>query len=152
MNNSDIEIYFNSHPDATIKEYLDYVKAKDIEKKEYESEREKNRIEWYKALEGRCFIITFHSRAHIVLKVTEWPNAEFKNKYLCYNIYIDPNYIIKEENREVNRYWFKNPYEKPYYGQNEGSCKEISEEMYNEIVEKCEKVEEIINSINIKNL
>jgi len=150
MGNSDIEIYFKSHPDATIKEYLDYVKAKDIEKKKSKDEREKNRIEWYKALEGKCFLITFHSNAHIVLKVTKWPKTEFQNEYLCYNIYSD--YIVKEDNRNVNRYWFKNPYEKPYYGQNEGSCREISEESYNEIAEKCAKVEEIINSINIKNL
>ncbi len=152
MSNSDIEIYFKSHPDATVKEYLDYIKAKNTEKIEAENERQKKCIEWYKSLEGRCFLISFHSNAHIVLKVTKWPDTEFQNSYLCYNIYYNPNYIIKEENRDVNRYWFKNPYEKPYYGQKEGSCKEISEEKYNEIAEKYAQIEEITNSINVRNI
>ena len=76
MGNSDIEIYFKSHPDATVKEYLDYVKAKNIEKREAENERQEKCIEWYKSLEGRCFLISFHSNAHIVLKVTKCPNAQ----------------------------------------------------------------------------
>ena len=151
MDNSDIEIYFKSHPDATVKEYLDYAKAKDDEKKESESERKKNRIEWYKALKGRCFLITFHSCSHIALKVTNCPSEGTENTYICYNIHIKPNYITKED-RYINPYWFKNPYEKYFHGQNEGSCIEISEEKYNEIVEKCARVEEIVNSINIKDL
>lgn len=144
--------YYQTNPNDSIKDYIEYVNNCKKEEQCKEEERLKNRNEWYKSLEGRCFLISFHSNAHMVLKVTKWPNTEFKNPYLCYNIYYNPNRIIKEENRDVNRYWFKNPYEKPYYGQNEGSCREISEETYNEIVEKCAKVEEIINSIDIKNL
>lgn len=150
MNDLSPVVYLQHHPDATLKEYLEYEALKMKEKKDAELERHNKCIEWYKALEGRCFLITFHSNAHIVLKVTKWPETEFKNKYLCYNIYSD--YIVKEENRDVNRYWFKNPYEKPYYGQNEGSCKEISEDKYNEIAKKCAQIEEIINSINVRNI
>jgi len=144
--------YYQTNPNGSIKDYIEYVNNYKKEEQSKEEERLKNRNEWYKSLEGRCFLISFHSNAHIVLKVTKWPDTEFRNQYLCYNIYYNPNRIIKEENRDVNRYWFKNPYEKPYYGQNEGSCKEISEETYNEIVEKYTRIEEIINSIDIKNL
>ena len=143
--------YYQTNPNDSIKDYIEYVNNYKKEERCKEEERLKNCNEWYKALEGRCFLISFHSNAHIVLKVTKWPNTEFKNQYLCYNIYYNPNSISKE-NRDVNRYWFKNPYEKPYHGQNEGSCREISEESYNEIVEKCSKIEEIVNSIDIKNL
>jgi len=144
--------YYQTNPNDSIKDYIEYINNCRKEEQCKEEERLKNRNEWYKSLEGRCFLISFHSNAHIVLKVTKWPDTEFKNPYLCYNIYHNPTNIIKEENRDVNRYWFKNPYEKPYHGQNEGSCKEISEETYNEIVEKCARVEEIINSIDIKNI
>lgn len=144
--------YYQMNPNDSIKDYIEYVNNCKKGEQCKEEERFKNCNEWYKALEGRCFLISFHSNAHIVLKVTKWPNTEFKNQYLCYNIYYNPNSIIKEENRFVNRYWFKNPYEKPYHGQNEGSCREISEESYNEIIEKYSKIEETFNSINIKNL
>ena len=144
--------YYQANPNDSIKDYIEYVNNCKKEERCKEEERSKKCIEWYKSLEGRYFLITFHGCSHIVLKVTKWPNTEFKNSYLCYNIHYNPNSIIKEENRDVNRYWFKNPYEKPYYGQNEGSCKEISEDSYNEIVEKCSKIEEIINSIDIKKL
>lgn len=152
MVQSPIVIYYQYHPDATIKEYLEYEALKEKEKKDAELERQNKCLEWYKALEGRYFLICFNSNAYMAVKVTKWPDTEFKNKYICYNIGLNPNNIIKEENRDVNRYWFKNPYEKPYFGQNEGSCKEISEEKYNEIVEKCARIEEITNSINVKNL
>lgn len=144
--------YYQTNPNDSIKDYIEYVNNYKKEEQCKEEERLKNRNEWYKALEGRCFLISFHSNSHIVLKVTKWPNTEFKNPYLCYNISYNPNHISKEENRDINRYWFKNPYERPYYGQNEGSCREISEESYNEIVEKCSKIEEITKSIDIKNL
>jgi hypothetical protein len=143
--------YYQMNPNDSIKDYIEYVNNCKKEEQCKEEERFKNCNEWYKALEGRCFLISFHSNAHIVLKVTKWPNTEFKNQYLCYNIYYNPNSISKE-NRDVNRYWFKNPYEKPYHGQDEGSCREISEESYNEIVEKCSKIEEITKSVDIKNL
>ena len=144
--------YYKTNPNDSIKDYIEYTNNCRKEEQCKEEERLKKRDEWYKSLEGRCFLISFHSNAHIVLKVTKWPNTEFKNPYLCYNISYNPNRISKQENRDVNRYWFKNPYEKPYYGQNEGSCREISEESYNEIVEKYARVEEITNSIDVKNL
>ena len=144
--------YYQTNPNDSIKDYIEYVNNCKKEEQSKEEERLKNCIDWYKSLEGRYFLISFHSNAHIVLKVTKWPNTEFKNSYLCHNIYFNPTHIIKEENRDVNRYWFKNPHEKLYHGQNQGSCREISEESYNEIVEKYARVKEIINSIDIKNL
>jgi len=152
MNDISPVVYFQYHPDATLKEYLEYEALKEKEKKDAVLERQNKCLEWYKALEGRCFLICFHSNSYMAVKVTKWPDTEFQNKYICYNISLNPNFINKEENKNVNRYWFKNPYENPYYGQNEGLCKEISEEKYNEIAEKCAQIEEITNSINIRNI
>ena len=49
---SPIEIYYWSHPDATIKEFIDYTKEQDRRKQEAENERYNNCIDWYKNLEG----------------------------------------------------------------------------------------------------
>lgn len=143
-----IKDYLLKHPEASLKEYWEYENMKEKEKKDAESQRLDKCIEWYKALEGRYFLMDFNGNSKMALKVTKWPDTEYRNTYCCYNISLNPAHIDKEVNRDVNRYWFKNPYE-TYYGQNIGSCKEISEEEFNDIVEKCNQIEELTKSIKV---
>ena len=147
---SPIEIYYQNNPDATLKDYLDYEAAQRKEVADKEQERHDKCMQWYKDLEGRCFAINFNGNVFMVLKVTKWPNTEFRNKYTCYHISLNPAHISKEDSCDVNRYWFNNPYEVPHVGQNMNKCAEIPEEVYNEIVSKCEQIKSITDSVNIK--
>jgi len=147
---SPIEIYYKNHPKALVEEYLQYVKEENERKKAIENERYNNCIDWYKNLEGRYFIIDFNGTSFLAVYVDRWPSNEFNNKYQCYAISTDKYSIIDENGREVNRYWFKNPYEKPYHGQNFGSCKEITKEEFEYIAKKCVEVKNIVESINLK--
>jgi hypothetical protein len=149
-NESPIEIYYQSHPDATIKEFIDYTKEQDRRRQEAETERYNNCIDWYKNLEGRYFIINFNGTSFLAVYVDRWPSTEFNNKYQSYGISTDKYSIINEKGRDINRYWFKNPYEKPYFGQNDGSCKEITKEEFEDIAKKCIEIKNIVESINLK--
>lgn len=151
MTNKEIEIYYKDHPNSTLKEFLDYVKEQDRIKFDLESENYYKKMDWYKNLEGRYFMINFNSNLFLVLYVDHWPNSEFRNKYLCYNISISDSYITKQDERNVNRYWFHNPYETLNYGQNDCcNCKEITKEEFDSIIEKSSQIKEIVESINIK--
>ena len=146
-----VEIYYNTHPDATIKEFIDFVKEETRRKNEAERERSEKCTNWYKELAGRYFIINFNGSSFLAIYVDHWPSNEFNNKYQCYGISIKDSYCISNQNgREVNRYWFKNPYEKPYYGRNEGSCKEITKEEFDDIANKYSQIKDIVESINLK--
>lgn len=147
---SPIEIYYRSYPDATIKEFIDYTKEQDRRRQEAETERYNNCIDWYKNLEGRYFIINFNGTSYLAVYVDHWPSTEFNNKYQSYGISTDKYSIIDEKGRDINRYWFKNPYEKPYHGRNEGSCKEITKEEFEDIAKKCIEIKNIVESINLK--
>lgn len=148
-NESPIEIYYRNHPKALVEEYLQYVKEEKERKYAEEKERYNNCIEWYKNLNGRYFIITFNRSSFIALYVDKWPSSEFNTSYTCYNISLDSYSICKTE-RKINRYWFKNPYEKPYSGQDVGECKEITKEEFDSIVDKCNIIENLVKSINLK--
>ena len=144
-----IEIYYRNHPDATIKEYLEYCRKLKENEKLNENTRYENCIEWYKNLQDRYFILNMNNVSFIALYVDKWPDTEYDNRYTCYNINIEKPNIIKDK-REINRLWFKNPYEKPYYGEYYGGCKEITKEEFDSIVQKYNTIETLVKSINVK--
>lgn len=144
-----VKEYLKLHPDASLKDYVDYTISSEKEYEEKENERYKNCEDWYKGLEGRYFIINFNGSSFCVIKVDKWPSTPFSNIYDCYNIYLQYNGINFEQ-REVNRFWFNNPYEKNFYGRGATKCKEITKEEYEDIANKSKKIKEILESINLK--
>jgi hypothetical protein len=150
MDNINIFEYYKTHPDASIKDYLDYVNEyREKEQKERE-EKIKNCEEWYKALAGRYFVFDFNGCSFCAVKVDKWPSNEFRNKYDCYNIDARRQGIVFE-NRDINRYWFNNPYERDYTGRDSTKCKEITKEQFDFIAENANNiksfVETTINSV-----
>lgn len=141
--NVDIEIFYRSNPDATLKDYFDACKKAD------EEIRKNNELKnnWYKELANRYFIINFNGASFCVVKVDKWPDTNYENLYLCYNVNINAKTIEKEK-RKVNRYWFNNPFENS--GLSCNKCKEISEDEFNKIAEAYEQIEKLVDSINIK--
>lgn len=150
MDNINIFEYYKTHPDASIKDYLDYVNEyREKEQKERE-EKIKNCENWYKALAGRYFVFDFNGCSFCAVKVDKWPSNEFRNKYDCYNIDTRCQGIVFE-NRDINRYWFNNPYERDYTGRGSTKCKEITKEQFDFIAENANNiksfVETTINSV-----
>lgn len=142
--------YYRANPDASVKDFIDYVKTCEDDSRAKENERQKKCEDWYKSLAGRYFIFDFNGCSFCAVKVDSWPSNEFKNKYDCYDI--DTRYQgMYFESRDVNRYWFNNPYEKPYTGRGSTKCKEITKEQYESIAEKAKQiknfVETTINSV-----
>ena len=134
-----VEIYYKTHPDATIKDFIDFIKEETRRKNEAERERSEKCTNWYKELAGRYFIFNFNGSSFLAVYVDHCPSNEFNNKYQCYGISIKDSYCISNQNgREVNRYWFKNPYE------------EITKEEFDDIANKYSQIKDIVESINLK--
>ena len=144
-NTSEIYKYYATHPNASIGDYLDYVKSCEADTREKENERQKNCTDWYKALAGRYFILDFNGNSFCAVKVDSWPSTEFKNRYDCYNINLRYKGMYFES-RDINRYWFNNPYERPYIGRGTNKCKEITKEQYDSIVEKAKQIKEFVET------
>lgn len=146
-----IDEYLKLNPNASLKDWGDYLTSCEEATKQYENEQYKKCEDFYKELEGRYFIINFNGASFCIIKVDKWPSNQYVNKYDCYNIYNDSyKSSIEFERRNINRYWFNNPYEKKYYGSGSTKCKEITKEEYDDIVDKAKKIKEIIGSINLK--
>ena len=142
--------YLKLHPDASLKDWCDYMRSYEEEQAKERKEQYKKCEEWYKALEGRYFIINFNGGSFCAIKVDKWPSHPYENKYDCYNINLQYNGIWFER-RNVNRLWFCNPYESDYYvGKGINACKEITEEEFDNIAYKAKQFKETIKEINLK--
>jgi hypothetical protein len=141
--NVNIEIFYKSNPDAKLKDYFDACEKAD------EEIRKNNELKnnWYKELANRYFIINFNGFSFCAVKVDKWPDTNYENLYLCYNINSDEKTIVKE-NRKINRYWFNNPFENSALTNTK--CTEISEDEFNSIAKIYEQVKDLTDSINIK--
>lgn len=133
----------------SVEELIDILEHENYEEKEKENIRRKNYEEYFDSLFGRYFIIDFNGASFILIHVNNKirANSMYDNKFDVYNIYNTKNEIkIEKECRAINLNWFCNPYKK---GKENSvrEIREITEEEYNNIVEKCESVINIINNI-----
>lgn len=144
-----INEYLKLHPDASLKDWCDYVTVCEEEQTKERQEQYKKCEDWYKALEGRYFIINFNGSTFCAVKVDKWPSNQYENKYDCYNIYLQYNGICFEK-RSINRAWFNNPYEKEYWTKGTNGCKEITAEDFDNIAYKAMQIKETIKEIDLK--
>ena len=144
-----INEYGKLYPNASLKDWCDYVAVCEEEQAKERQEKYKKCEDWYKALEGRYFIINFNGSSFCAFKVDRWPSNQYENKYDCYNIYLQYNGICFEK-RSINRAWFNNPYEKEYWTKSINGCKEITAEEFDNIAYKAMQIKEIIKEIDLK--
>jgi hypothetical protein len=145
-----INEYLKLHPDASLKDWADYIKSSEEEEFKERKERYKKCEEWYKTLEGRYFIINFNGASFCAVKIDKWPSSTYGNTYDCYNINLQYNGIWFEK-RPINRLWFDNPYESEYYsGKGVSGYKEITEEDFDNIAYKAKQFKETIKEIDLK--
>lgn len=146
-----INQYLTANPNASLKDWCDYVTACDEEQSKNLQDQHQKCEDWYKTLKDRYFIINFNGSSFCAVKVDKWPSNLYVNKYDCYNIYSDSNKSsIEFEHRDINRSWFNNPYENICFKNGTKGIKEITEEEFNDIANKAEQFKEILKKINLK--
>lgn len=108
--------YLNKHPEATLKEYLDYVEAEDKAKNDAIAEREKKYKEWFESKIGSYFLIDFNGNSKMVFELAYSPNfgrstknLVAKTSYEWFKDSINVKLSI-EKNRHINALWLPNPY------------------------------------------
>ena len=132
-----IEKFLKEHPDASLREFVDDLKEKQKQDEQRERERRENEIQWYKDhVEGKYFLITFHSAAHTFLGPIPKDIGSGSIKSIhCINVYTntsDKGVRIETEERYINLLWLQNPY-------SEGAdkcnvkCNEISKEVFDDV-------------------
>lgn len=108
--------YLNKHPEASLKEYLDYVAAEDKAKNDAITEREKKYKEWFESKIGSYFLVDFNGNSKMVFELAYRPNFGRSTKDLvaktAYEWFKD-SVTVKlstEKNRPVNELWLPNPH------------------------------------------
>lgn len=132
-----IEKFLKEHPDASLREFVDDLKEKQKCDEQRERERRENEIQWYKDhVEGKYFLITFHSAAHTFLGPIPKDIGSGSIKSIhCINVYTntsDRGVRVETEERYINLLWLQNPYSKDV-DKCGVKCKEISKEEFDSV-------------------
>ena len=139
------EVYLDSHPNSTLKEYIDYLSDKK-EKARLESiESEKRHKELLDSYVGKCFKIDFNGNSFIYFKLTQPISSSFRET--VYGVYSDSNktYMEIEKDRYINIQWL--PFQQEWYGTPSVKSSIISEESFNKIVSICNNMSMLIKEI-----
>ena len=147
METNYIKSYLSSHPEASLKDYVDYLDSIEKEKRDKETERQNNERKYFESMIGKYFIINFNNSSYIVVYIDKLISGT-RDKFKCYDIIIGQKFSIECEIREFNKFWFiNNPYLPPVLGQACQWTKEISKEEYEAIVKQYEEITSIFNHI-----
>lgn len=133
--------YLKIHPNASLREYNDFLEDKNKKHLEGLLEAELNRTKFFKSLSNKYYRIKFNvdSKAYIYLgevTVDSYGKAT-TSRCICYSVHktSEELRIKKENNYPVNLLWFKSPL---VYGSVD-LAKEISEEEYNKATSKIDE-------------
>lgn len=126
------EKYLDSHPDSTLKEYIDYLNDKKEKARLERIDSEKRHRELLDSYVGKCFKIDFNGNSFIYFKLTQSVSNNFKET--VYGVYSDSNrtYMEIEKERFINIRWL--PFQQEWYGTPSVNSSIISEESFNNII------------------
>lgn len=131
------ERYLETHPNSTLKEYVDYLDAKELQRQQELKESAKKHEELLASYIGKCFKIDFNGQSVLYFKLITDLNTLISRKHVLlptYKVYISSDMVSMEfePKRYINIMWFPNQEE--WFGRNTNTVTIISEESYNEIV------------------
>ena len=139
MDSIDLQRYSKLYPDMTIKELVEKLQQDKKDADEKERIRQENERKWFKDLVGKYVSINHNGVSFTIFFVDK--EISYMTSFKVFNVYRDKDkFSIHKENREINKYWFDNPYLIKNYG-DKANTKIITEEEYN-------KVKELYNTFN----
>lgn len=145
MDNIALQRYSELYPDMTIKELVKKLNQEKKDADEKERIRRDNEKKWFDNLIGKYVSINHNSVAFTIFFVDK--EISYMTSFKVFNVYRDKDKIsIQKEIRDINKYWFDNPYLIKNYGE-KANMKIITEEEYN-------KIEKLYKTFNkqLKNL
>ena len=150
INIKDLELSLSANPNITLAEYLNQLNERQKIEREKRAEQLNNRVQWYKDLIGRYFIINFNGCAYSVVNVDKMFSSDLTTQFPVYNIYRSKDkFSIDKENRIINKLWFNCPYEDEYYGKGTTKVKEITKEEFENFTKLYESQSMLFNSLNL---
>lgn len=143
---SEEEQYLETHPDSTLKEYIDFLKEEQKKKKLFLDESKKRHEELLNSYIGKCFKVNFNGSCVIYFKITT-PITQ-NTLVTSYELYTDKDrtYMSLDTNRYINERWLPNQ-EEWYSSSYVQSSSIISEESFNKIVSMYENMVESVKEI-----
>ena len=140
-----IEDLNSENPDMTIGQFLNKMNEKEKIRKDEEAKRLNNKLEWYKNLIGRYFILNFNGVSYSVVYVNKLFTGEYTSKFPTYHVYrSNDKCSIDKEDGIVNKLSFNCPYEDEHYGGTAVKVKEITKEEFDSYTKLFESQKKII--------
>lgn len=135
-----VEQYLNSNPEASLKEYNEYVKTQTRKESTEAFENLRKCKEWYEQLTGRYFMINFNNTSFRAVYIDKHLPYRSSEKYMTYGIIVDDKECsISYKNTYINSEWFKCPYDSTT-GKGVEEVREISEDEYGIIVAQYQRI------------
>ena len=148
MNTLNLQRYSELYPYITIKELVEKLWQEKKDADEKERMRQENETKWFKDLVGKYVSINHNGVAFTIFFVDKEISCQMTS-FKVFNVYCDKNKIsIQEERRDINKYWFDNPYLVRNYGE-KANTKIITEEEYNKVKELYNTFREQLEKLNI---
>ena len=148
IDTKDLINYLSIHPNDKLFDYVNFLKEQEDITRNERKELLHNRLEWYKALVGRYFIIDFNGCSYCVVYIDKLFTNDITTKFLTYDIYRSSvQFSITKENRPINRFWLNCPYEDECFGKCTTKVKEITKEEFDKYTKIFESQKELFNSL-----
>jgi len=140
----------SENPDMTLGQFLNKLNEKEKIRKEERVKQLNNKLEWYKNLIGRYFILNFNDVSYCVVYIDKLFSGEITTKFLTYDIHrSSEQFSITKENRPINKLWFNCPYEDEYFGKSSTKVKEITKEEFDNYTKLFESQAALFNLLEL---
>lgn len=135
-----IEKYASEHPEATVTEYLQELHRQEEEEKRKERERIESINKTYTSMIGKCFVIKPSACCSMFLQLDVDLGKEMHPKIDMYIVFTSSDgrtSMSFERNRYICLEWFSK----------EANHKEIPEEVFNDVVNKFNYMNSMVENI-----
>lgn len=145
-----IEQYLQSNPDASLKEYQDYVKEQTRIDSNNAFETLRKCHEWYAQLANRYFMINFNGTSFRMVYIDKPMKYKSGERYLTYCIILDDETCsIERTSMYLNPEWFACPYDLSS-GKGVEEVREMTKDEYDTIILQYQKINKLFNEMKLK--
>lgn len=149
----ELKLHLQEHPNATVREYYEYLKEERKRQKEEERTRQENENVWYDEQIGKYFFVNFNSSSYHLFQLSRKTHDEyFADVYYSIYTYDSNSSLQIEKDVYINKIWLDNPYSEKYRSYKK--CKEVSKEewdnymsVFHEYEQTHEKLKKMVKNI-----